>query len=60
MRGRSDRQIAYELGIAVPTVRTHVTRLFRRFDLCDRIELVLHVVACVRHRDRTAEPPRLC
>jgi hypothetical protein len=41
-------------------VRTHVTRLYRRFDLCDRIELVLHVVAHVHHRKRTTEAPRSC
>lgn len=42
--GHSDKQIARELQISVPTVRTHLSRLFSRFDLQDRTELVLYVV----------------
>lgn len=41
--GHSDKQIALELQISVPTVRTHLSRLFSRFDLQDRTELVLYV-----------------
>jgi len=46
--GKSDKQIAREMGIAVPTVRSHITRLFRKFDVCDRIELILLLVACLQ------------
>jgi DNA-binding CsgD family transcriptional regulator len=48
MDGRSDRQIADELSISLVTVRTHIRRLFRRFDLNDRLELTLHVLKSVR------------
>ena len=41
--GHSDKQIARELQISVPTVRTHLSRLFSRFDVQDRTELVLCV-----------------
>lgn len=41
--GHSDKQIARELQISVPTVRTHLSRLFSRFDAQDRTELVLYV-----------------
>lgn len=41
--GHSDKQIALELQISVPTVRTHLSRLFSRFDVQDRTELVLYV-----------------
>lgn len=41
--GHSDKQIAMELQICVPTVRTHISRLFSRFDVQDRTELVLYV-----------------
>ena len=41
--GHSDKQIAMELQICVPTVRTHLSRLFSRFDVQDRTELVLYV-----------------
>ena len=41
--GHSDKQIAMELQVCVPTVRTHISRLFSRFDVQDRTELVLYV-----------------
>ena len=47
-RGFSDKQISKKLGIAVPTVRTHLTRLFSRFHLQDRSELILYVFGCYR------------
>ena len=53
MHGRSDKQIARQLGITVPTVRTHVTRLFRRVGINDRVELILHVIAHLRRHDRS-------
>ncbi len=46
--GHSDKQIAMELKISVPTVRTHLSRLFSRFDVQDRTELVLYVVRYFR------------
>lgn len=39
--GFSDKQIANVLQISVPTVRTHLSRLFSKFDAQDRHELVL-------------------
>lgn len=51
--GLSDKQISRELEIAVPTVRTHLARLFSRFDLQDRSELILHVVRHFRKTCRT-------
>jgi DNA-binding NarL/FixJ family response regulator len=41
--GHSDKQIARDLKMAIPTVRTHLSRLFSRFDVQDRTELVLYV-----------------
>jgi len=52
-KGHSDKQVAQELQIAVPTVRTHLNRLFSRFDLQDRNELILHVVCYFRKWCRT-------
>ena len=43
LSGCSDKQIALDLKIAVPTVRTHLNRAFMRFGVQDRIELVNHV-----------------
>ena len=41
--GYSDKQIATKLGIALPTVRTYLGRLFLRYNVNDRVELVLHI-----------------
>jgi len=50
--GRSDKQIA------VPTVRTHLGRLFMRFGVADRCELILHMFACFREQCRRRDCPR--
>jgi DNA-binding CsgD family transcriptional regulator len=39
----SDKQIAAEMGIAAASVRTHLRRLFLKFGLQDRLELILYV-----------------
>jgi DNA-binding NarL/FixJ family response regulator len=52
LQGKSDKQIARELGITLSTVRTHMCRLFQKYDLDDRMELVLMVLTCLRGRLR--------
>ena len=44
--GMSDKQIATELNISVATVRTHLGRMFSKYGVQDRSELIL---LCVRH-----------
>jgi len=56
--GRSDKQIAKELEVSVPTVRTHLGRLFMRFGVADRCELILHIFSCWREQCRRCECPR--
>jgi DNA-binding CsgD family transcriptional regulator len=58
LAGFSDKQIATKLNIAVPTVRTHLSRLFSRFNLQDREELILHVFCQFRSGCRIKECPR--
>jgi DNA-binding NarL/FixJ family response regulator len=53
--GHSDKQIARDLDIAMPTVRTYMNRLFARFNVQDRHELILHVFAHFRKGCRTAK-----
>jgi DNA-binding NarL/FixJ family response regulator len=48
LAGRSDKQIANRLHMAVPTVRAHIGRLFSRFSVEDRCELILYVLAHFR------------
>jgi DNA-binding NarL/FixJ family response regulator len=43
-QGHADKQIAQAMKIALPTVRTHLSRLFEKFHVQDRTELVLFVL----------------
>jgi DNA-binding CsgD family transcriptional regulator len=56
--GCSDKQIANQMQIHLPTVRTHITRLFRKFDVDDREGLILHVFRRFRKGCRGANCPR--
>ncbi len=48
LKGYSDTQIANEMEISVSTVRTHISRLFEKFEIQDRHELLLHVFRTFR------------
>ncbi len=48
--GHGDKQIARNLGITVPTVRTHLSRIFAKQNVSDRTELVLCLVGHFRAR----------
>ena len=50
--GKRDKQMAAEMGIGVPTIRTHLTRIFQRTGTADRVELILRAVACAREAER--------
>jgi DNA-binding CsgD family transcriptional regulator len=56
--GKSDKQIAKELGVAVPTVRTHLGRLFSKFRVQDRTELVIHVFRHFKTINRLNDHPQ--
>jgi DNA-binding CsgD family transcriptional regulator len=56
--GQSDKQIAQTLGIAQPTVRTHLGRLFAKFNVQDRHELILLVFHHFRSGCRAIDCPR--
>lgn len=45
LRGRCDKQIALQVGLSVPTVRTYLDRVFRRLRVTGRVELVLLIFA---------------
>ena len=50
LQGKRDKQIAQELGLKLPTVRTYLSRLFIRFGVADRVDLMLHVLAVIRRQ----------
>lgn len=58
LQGDGDKQIAFELGITVPTIRTYLTRLFDRFEVQDRNELVLYVFRYFRQGCYASGCPR--
>lgn len=49
-RGLSNAEIAKELHLALPTVKTHVSRILTRLDLNNRVQIALLV--------HDANPPR--
>jgi len=51
LRGMCDKQIALDLKIGVPTVRTYLTRVFQRLGVDDRVQLILRVFAEDHTRD---------
>lgn len=56
--GLSDKQIAARLRISVPTVRTHLQRMFSRFQVQDRLELILFVLSEFRRDKRPVSKRR--
>ena len=48
LQGKRDKQIAADLGMSIWTVRTHLSRLFQRLEVADRMELVLLVLSTRR------------
>jgi DNA-binding CsgD family transcriptional regulator len=57
LQGRSDKQIARQLGLSVGTVRTHLDRLFLRFGMQDRSELIIHVFHHLRRKCKLIRCP---
>ena len=57
LQGNADKQIAHELNVSVATVRTHMRRLFDKFDLHDRLELILLVLASLRGCSSSTSSP---
>lgn len=56
--GHSDKQIASNLDICIPTVRTHLSRIFHKFDVSDREELILHIFNHFRDGCQKLDCPR--
>jgi len=52
LRGLRDKQIAGLLRVSVNTVRTHLSRIFKRTGCADRVELLLAIFASLRASDR--------
>ena len=57
LQGKADKQIADDLKISPATVRTHMRRLFAKYELNDRLELTLLVLKALRGQVRPPLPP---
>lgn len=58
LEGAGDKRIAQGMDISVPTVRTYMSRLFRKLNVQDRHELVLCVFGQFRKECRGLGCPR--
>jgi DNA-binding NarL/FixJ family response regulator len=54
LRGLQDKEIAAELGLKTPTVRTYIQRAFQKLNVHDRVELVLKLFAASHHTESDA------
>jgi len=50
LRNKQDKEIAAELSLSFPTVRTYLKRIFDRLGVNDRMGLVLHIFAMAQDR----------
>jgi len=57
LQGQSDKQIAMDMGISLSTVRTHLRRLFAKYQLGDRLELTLLMLATLRGNRQHSPSP---
>ncbi|TWT44927.1 transcriptional regulator MalT [Phycisphaerae bacterium RAS1] len=56
LQGLSDKEIAAELALRVPTVRTYLTRIYQRTGVADRVTLILRVFAIAQNYWRESCP----
>ncbi len=54
LRGMRDKQIARAMGLRLSTLRTHLSRIFARVGVQDRVELILRIFALAQRRARKA------
>jgi DNA-binding NarL/FixJ family response regulator len=52
LRAACDKKIAYELGLRLPTVRTHLRRVYEKAGVQDRAELIVRVFIIAREKER--------
>jgi DNA-binding NarL/FixJ family response regulator len=57
--GSSDKQIARNLEMAIPTVRTHMQRIFSKLDVHDKYGLIVHVFSTFRKNCYSKGCPRI-
>jgi hypothetical protein len=61
VRGCEIKQIAGHLGISIPTVKTHLARIFKKWKICCSLELAQYVMVhnCRNCPHRLRDAPTL-
>ncbi len=57
-KGDGDKRIATEMNISLPTVRTHISRIFSKYQIQGRHELILYIVKSFYHDCQKYDCPR--
>jgi DNA-binding NarL/FixJ family response regulator len=57
LHGFGDKQIAAQLAVTVPTIRTHMSRLFLKLGVQDRNDLLLYFFRQARRRCESVACP---
>jgi len=58
LAGQADKQIAYHLQMSMGTLRTHFSRLFRRFGVQDRFEFITTIYTHFLEKCQLCNCPR--
>ncbi|NLH43730.1 MAG: helix-turn-helix transcriptional regulator [Planctomycetes bacterium] len=58
LAGQADKQIAFTLQMSMGTLRTHFSRLFRRFGVQDRFEFITSIYAHFLDKCQMCNCPR--
>jgi DNA-binding NarL/FixJ family response regulator len=48
LRAAGDKKVAYELGLGLPTVRTHLHRIYEKVGVQDRAGLIVRIINMAR------------
>ena len=54
LRAACDKKVAYELDMGLPTVRTHLRRIYEKADVQDRAELIVRMINIARGKKKPA------
>ena len=52
LRAAGDKKVAYELGLGLPTVRTHLHRIYEKAAVQDRAELIVRIINIARGKEK--------
>ncbi len=54
LQAACDKKVAYELHLGLPTVRTHLRRIYAKANVQDRAELIVRMINIARGKKKPA------